>query len=42
MYKCLEMQNIWPYYMYNIKSWSFSYKDVKDFINPKPPPLHAS
>jgi hypothetical protein len=22
---------IWPYYMYNIKSWIFSYKVVKDF-----------
>jgi hypothetical protein len=23
---------IWPYYMYNIKSWIFSYKVVKDFF----------
>ena len=23
---------MWPYYMYNIKSWIFSYKVVKDFF----------
>jgi hypothetical protein len=23
---------IWPYYMYSIKSWIFSYKVVKDFF----------
>ena len=23
---------IWPYYKYNIKSWTFSYKVVKDFF----------
>ena len=23
---------IWPYYMYNIKSWIFRYKVVKDFF----------
>ena len=23
---------IWPYYMYIIKSWIFSYKFVKDFF----------
>ena len=23
---------IWPYYMYNIKSWIFSHKVVKDFF----------
>ena len=22
----------WPYYMYNIKSWDFSYKVIKDFF----------
>ena len=22
---------MWPYYMYNIKSWMFSYKVVKDY-----------
>ena len=32
---CVQMfgnAKIWPYYMYNIKSWIFSYKVVKDFF----------
>jgi hypothetical protein len=31
---CVQMlgnAKIWPYYMYNIKSWIFSYKVIKDF-----------
>ena len=32
---CVQMfgnTKIWPYYMYNIKSWNFSYKVIKDFF----------
>jgi hypothetical protein len=33
---CVQMlgnAKIWPYYMYNIKSWIFSYKVIKDFLH---------
>jgi hypothetical protein len=28
----LGNEKIWPYYMYNIKSWFFSHKVVTDFF----------